>query len=298
MVIVKVFGGMGNQLFCYAAGKALAKRLNVELRLDVYSGFKKDFYLRDLALNNFNIAYKEAGYVTAFKFPLSTKIITLIRWVTKKIPIFRKFYFYEYDISKVDHDFFKIKNHFLIYLDGYWQSEKYFSLIESELRSEFKIIKNHSEVNINFSKIIKSKLSVAVHARRLHGVPNQKNAKPNPNVNSLSKEYYLDAMHKIKKSYPEAHFFCFSDYPQWFRENFNDFENLTIVDINSYGENNTYEDFWLMSQCKHFVISNSTFAWWAAWLSEGKEKMVIAPNKVIWENKDIIPSNWIESSLY
>ena len=154
----------------------------------------------------------------------------------------------------------------------------------------------HDNENKEWAEKIKSTNAVAMHARRLHGVPNQKNAKPNPNVRAISLRYYLDAMNEIGSQIPNPHFYCFSDYPDWFQENLRTEFPVTFIKHNQYGYDRSHEDFWLMSQCKHFIISNSTFSWWAAWLSNQVNKIVISPDRIFWGLQDIIPAGWHERS--
>ncbi len=296
MIIVKIFGGLGNQLFCYAAAKALAEKTKMPLYVDLYSGFQKDFYKREPALTHFNVPIKRAGTLGSFKFPFSTKLITLLRKLSIKHPFIKRFYYFESDFSKVDTAFFSIQTKPFVYLDGYWQSEKYFEDIKEILKKEFVLTTPHSDENKTWAEKIKNENAVVVHARRLHGVPNEKNAKPRSDIRSLSLDYYSKSMDLIASKVENPHFYCFSDYPEWFKDNLKTSYNVTFVTHNQYGENTTYEDFWLMSLCKHFIISNSTFSWWAAWLAENTEKIVIAPPLDIWENKEIVPKDWIIST--
>lgn len=292
MIITKIFGGLGNQLFCYAAAKSLAIHSGRPLVLDVRSGFKKDFYKRAPTIDLFNVTYEPAGKWQSFQFPGGTKTIGALRKLTGKNDWLHNYYYFERDFSRIDPHFFEQPKRSFIYLDGYWQSEHYFKAIEPVIWQEFQMKAIHDEENKTWAREIRSRNAVALHARRLHGVPNQKNAKPKPGVRSLSLEYYHRCMDELASQVADPHFYCFSDYPEWFQQNLRTHYPITFVTHNQYGADRSHEDFWLMSQCKHFIISNSTFSWWAAWLSDFREKKIFAPDLSFWDNKDIIPAGW------
>ncbi len=292
MIIAKIFGGLGNQLFCYAAAKSLAMHSGRPLVLDVSSGFKKDFYKRSPAIDFFNVAYVPAGRWQSFQFPGGIQAIGALRKLTKKTDWVHNYYYFERDFSRFDPHFFEQPKGRFIYLDGYWQSEDYFKSIEPLIRQEFQMKSIHDEESKRWAGEIQSRNAVALHARRLHGVPNQRNAKPKPGVRSLSLAYYHRCINEVARQVTDPHFYCFSDYPEWFQQNLQTDYPITFVTHNQYGADRSHEDFWLMTQCKHFIISNSTFSWWAAWLGAFTGKQVFAPDLSFWDNKDIIPAGW------
>lgn len=294
MVVARLFGGLGNQLFIYAAAKQLALANKTELVIDDQSGFKKDFYRRVPELKLFNSKYREATPAEAFEFPLGNYMRGAFRTGRHIINSGFCRYIFEYDSSRYLPEITDTRaNH--IFLEGYWQCDKYFQSIIPEIRTDFQMVCEHDQENIEFSHRINAEPEpVCIHARRLHGVPNQKNAQPDPKIKSLSLSYYESGIQKILLQHPNAHFFCFSDFPEWFEENLRKDLPITFVTHNKYGENRSHEDFWLMTHCKHYIISNSTFSWWGAWLSKlyNKKRVVISPPKRFWDNKDIVPENW------
>jgi hypothetical protein len=135
--------------------------------------------------------------------------------------------------------------------------------------------------------------------RRLHGLPSKTDAKSNPSISSLSVEYYKKGIEIIAQKITDPVFYCFGDYPQWFVENIKIDYPITIINNNK--EEKDYEDLWLMSLCKHFIIANSTFSWWGAWLSNYHDKIVIVPDVNCYVNlsgvsifkQDVIPTGWL-----
>jgi len=178
------------------------------------------------------------------------------------------------------------------YLDGYWQSEKYFKEIESVIRKEFILKSAPAGKNLELERQIEDTLSVGVHIRRGDYVTNP-SLYDKHGVCSL--EYYRRAFDYILAKYTNPVFYIFSDDMDWAKNHINVGSPIVFVDHNSGA--NSYEDIRLMSLCKHNIISNSTFSWWAAWLNRNKERTVIAPQS--WFNDsslstaDLIPDGWI-----
>jgi hypothetical protein len=178
-----------------------------------------------------------------------------------------------------------------VLLDGYWQSPFFFSEFEEQIRKDFEFInkvENETGEIKEMLELINSKNSVMVNVRRtdylntsFHGV--------------MGLDYLNQSKEIIESKVENPHYFIFSDDVEWCRENIQ-FENMTLVDHRYKGEKFGFY-LQLMSKCKHFIIPNSTFAWWAAWLNTDEEKVVIAPKQWFTDNNintaDLIPSNWI-----
>ena len=164
-----------------------------------------------------------------------------------------------------------------VYLFGYWQNELYFREFAKEIRKELMISCEHHPDNIEMAKSIASVNAVCVHARRLHGIVNGRDIQRTEGHRSLPIEYYIGAVAKICAEVSNPHFFLFADAPDWFCENLKIKYPVTYVNSNAHN-GREYEDLWLMSACKHFIIANSTFSWWGAWLSDFEEKIVICPD--------------------
>ena len=184
-----------------------------------------------------------------------------------------------------------------VFLNGYWQSEKYFSPVSRIIKNDFTIkdnflseILNSDRLNDVLNKITQTN-SVAIHFRRGDYVHD-----PNTNKHHglCSMDYYQRAISFLKKQTNLPHFFLFSDEPGWLKANFTLEEPFTII------ENNPgYADLYLMSNCKHNIIANSSFSWWGSWLNRNAKKIVVTPDK--WFNdseknkqtRDLIPEKWI-----
>jgi hypothetical protein len=180
-----------------------------------------------------------------------------------------------------------------VYINGYWQSEKYFKDIEEVLRKDFTVISPINQENQRMLNLINSTDSVSLHVRRGDYVTN-------PTTNSFhgtcSLDYYAKAVRYIIENISNPHFFLISDDPDWVKENISINKPVTVIDINT--TDNGYDDLRLMSKCKHNIIANSSFSWWGAWLNNNPQKIVIAPEK--WflspelNTKDLIPQGWMK----
>jgi hypothetical protein len=177
-----------------------------------------------------------------------------------------------------------------IVLDGYWQSEEYFKNIRDIILEDLTLLSNPDKENKKMLKRINNSNSVCLHVRRDDYVSNPLLQKFHGN---LTPEYYNKAINSICDRIIDPEFYIFSDEPEWCKRNIITNRPHTYVDIN--GPDKAPEDLQLMSACKHFIIANSSFSWWAAWLSENKKKIIIAPKR--WYRKkdegDIVPKRWI-----
>jgi len=175
-------------------------------------------------------------------------------------------------------------------LDGDWQSYKYFENYVNTIRKDF-TLKDPLPENISaLGKTISSERSVCMHVRRGDYVGN-------PFYAQLGKEYYENALHNIQEKVAIDRVYIFSDNPTWCRENLHFSMPVEYVGKEYVGEQDTGH-FWLMQQCHHFIIANSSFSWWAAWLKSGDDKIVVAPRN--WfanpdmSTEDLIPPDWIQ----
>jgi len=195
--------------------------------------------------------------------------------------------------GKIMDEILKNKPIFDVYLDGYWQSEKYFKHIETEIRKEMIITTQHDAENIVLAETIRNENAICVHVRRLHGVGNVENQQPLTTIQSLGMKYYNCAINYMIKNVKNPVFFFFADCPQWLQDNINiSYPGVFVTHNTVSGEAKNYEDLWLMTQCKHFIIADSTFSWWGAWLCENTEKIVCAPRQGYRFNQNWIPEDW------
>jgi len=179
-----------------------------------------------------------------------------------------------------------------LYLDGHWQVEDYFKNYRNELLKIFNFnnLKN-IENNINFIKKISPLNSICVNVRRTDFINN-------PEHNVVDIEYYKRAINKLKElKGNDLEIFIFSDDLDWCKEKFSFFNKTNYVE-HKYAGNKFYNYLYLMTNFTNFIIPNSSFAWWGAWLSQKKNKTIIAPRKwsgLVPENMyEIVPKNWIK----
>ena len=289
MIITKLIGGLGNQMFQYAVGRRAAYVNNAEFKLDI-TGYENQERMtkREYALNIFNI---KENFVTE-KERNKLKKNSFIWKVLRKIsPILgNKTYFKEKHFH-FDSDILKISDN--SYLDGYWASEKYFKDIEDIIRKEFTLKDKPDAVNQKMISRIKNCDSVSIHIRRGDYAFDEKTNRYHGECNL---NYYLKAIALIAKKVKRPQFFVFSDDIKWAKQNLRLKFPCVYVDHNVGKQD--YEDIRLMSYCQHNIIANSSFSWWGAWLNQNPNKIVIAPKKWFRElsinTKDLILQSWIK----
>ncbi|HEY5468888.1 MAG TPA: alpha-1,2-fucosyltransferase [Bacteroidales bacterium] len=299
MIIVMLQGGMGNQMFQYAAGRALAIRNNTFLKIDL--SFIKNGVLggnvdyRNYGLNNFCIIEDIISEEELNHFIKRSRLFSKLKisWLNRKTG-------YRFPLSKMvsqkghgyDPEFMKLSNN--SYLIGYWQNVKYFAGSEEIIKQDFmfKNLPNQSNTAL-LSKIMNCE-SVAIHIRR-------GDFKNLPVLGTTDKEYYLRAINYLVKKLSKPVLFFFSDEMKWVKENFNTISSANFIyysDINT-SSGSEADDLRLMSNCKHNIIGNSTFGWWGAWLNSNPDKIIIAPEKLFADPaidnqlQGMIPDNWV-----
>ena len=293
MICVKLFGGLGNQMFQYAFGKSLSCRLNSSLFFDIsffniksYNTTKRLF---ELKIFDINLSCVEEAELPIFK-PILLRIVNTIFYKIGLNGIQTSRYFIENKIGYIASTH-KIKNY--CYLSGYWQSFKYFQDIENIIREDFRFPEIKDERNLIIVSQIIVENSVSIHVRRGDFIDQSLT-----NVHaSCSIDYYNDAINFINKHISSGRFFVFSDDISWAMNNLVLPPNSVPVTGNT-GEN-SFIDMQLMSLCKHNIIANSSFSWWGAWLNNNSNKIVIAPK--LWYRDthmndhtiDLIPKEWI-----
>ena len=282
-------GGMGNQMFQYAFGRYLSVKHNTTLKLDLSILLdrtpRKDFVFRDYDLGIFDIeenfaSEKEISAIRDWSpSPLLKKILKKIRGIRKNyirepFPNFSGAVYHSPDN---------------VFLDGYWQTEKYFQDIEDIIKKEFVVKEHLSEQALMLANQIRKNNSVCVNVRRGDFILNSYH-----NVCDL--RYYRKAEAIISSKIQDPYFYIFSDDIEWCRENLGFYSPATYVSHEFAGKK--FQDYLrLMSYCKHFIIPNSSFAWWAAYLSPSQNNIVIAPQKWVaddnYNEEDVYRKNWI-----
>jgi hypothetical protein len=296
MIIVKLAGGLGNQMFQYACGRALSSKHNVPLFLDHSfledKSLKEDFTYRDYELNAFNIdkrieksQLKQLGLSKAFNKPYET-VLSLRRVLSGYRYFSQKGHGIDERICKVEPK---------VYLAGYFQSDYYFKGYENVIRNDFIFISTAKDENkFLINKISNTENPIALHVRRgdfltlgggkVHG--------------TCTPEYYRNAVDIIRAKVTNPTFFIFSvDDPEWVIQNLKIDVQFEVIGNDNIGQNG-FENMRLMSLCKHNIIANSSFSWWGAWLNNNPQKIVIAPKQWFGDNvrnsqvNRITPNNW------
>ncbi|MEM5427377.1 alpha-1,2-fucosyltransferase [Cupriavidus oxalaticus] len=289
MIIANLIGGLGNQMFQYATGRAVAHRYGVPLLLDA-SGFAH-YDLRRYELGELSIRATVATEDELTRAGVKPCAPTLLKRVSKALGIDRPAnqlkeasFTYDARVEQVTPP---------VYLDGYWQSERYFVQIADLLRQEFMLKEPADAANSRIGAQISEAgaSAVSLHIRRGDYVNNPQTAQYH-GVCSL--DYYRAAVDYVAARVSSPHFFVFSDDHAWVSENFRLDHTVTLVDVN--GADRGVWDMALMKSCRHHVIANSSFSWWGAWLNPHADKIVVAPER--WfsgashDTSDLIPATW------
>lgn len=268
MIIINLTGGLGNQMFQYAAGRALSLKLKRSLKLHFTNALFNT--QRKYELDVFNI---QANQVTdanlkkigAFKNTILNRLVYLIeqRFNVK----LQKNVFTEKLGNGFDTGFSNIVDN--SYIQGYFANEKYFTDIEATLRKDLTFKNKLDNKNLHWAEIIRHVESVSLHVRRSDYITN----KTGPKFIGLN--YYIDAIKKIEEKIKNPVFFVFSDDLSWTKQNL-EFKHKAYFIDNNQG-NDSYKDMLLMSVCKHNIIANSSFSWWGGWLNTNRNKIIIKP---------------------
>lgn len=293
MIVVRPNGGLGNQLFQYAAGRHLAHLRDDDLRFE-------------LSLLNLPGRRKyELDHFRLIGEPISNQVRSrmlhtdmnpwkrvLFQAIERTKPYYRRTIFKEKRQFSYDHNI--VNTPADVILSGYWQTEKYFVKIRTILLNEITLRNRPKSKTLEVSKRITENESVAIHIRRGDYVQYPQTYQYH---GTCSLEYYQACIRLISDKISFPHFFIFSDDPDWA------FDNIIIPFPTEFVRHNgpeaAHEDLWLMSRCKHQIIANSSFSWWGAWLNQNPDKIVLAPEK--WLNindsrhgTDLLPISWIK----
>ena len=286
VIIVRVIGGLGNQMFQLALGRALAEKYGVDLLLDtsLYEGYSphNGYELERV----FGVDASIAGQSDLKKMLGWRKTKLGSRLILKEWLNFLKGRKY-YSADNLPADFADC------YVVGFWQSEKYFNGYEKLVRNQFRFDSLLVGVNKSIElAILNGDQAVSLHVRRGDYVSNQR---ANEFHGVCDMDYYGRAMAHIEKNVTNPIYYIFSDDSDWVKQNLKIRGEHHFVDNNSGLD--SHIDMRLMSICKHHIIANSTFSWWGAWLNGSQEKIVIAPAKWFVNLKrpttDLLPPSWI-----
>ena len=271
MIVVKLMGGLGNQMFQYAAGFALAHKHKVPLHLDL-SFLERDpqgaWTKRNFELNVFGILPNALEQNELAKFQSTSGRIT--RLINRFLPLSRN-YHYAVEKGQTYQSWFNDlpQN---VYLEGFWQNEKYFERVRTELINVFSPKINKPSIISDLEGVIQAKTTISLHVRRGDYVAS-KEAGAFHGI--CSPEYYAKAIHYLEQKVGTFQLMIFSDDPQWCANHFTHPHGQIIV---SHVENPVW-DMYLMSQCHHHIIANSSFSWWGAWLNKRMDAITLLPNQ-------------------
>lgn len=268
MIIVNIIGGLGNQMFQYAFAYTLSKQNKIKLKLDI-SDFDT-YALRQYSLDRYCITDEIASIeeINQLKYKKKNILAKFCRKHTKQ---------------------YKQDN---IYFEGYWQSEKYFQDYKDDLLKIFILKESIHTKSKQYQQQILASQSVSMHIRRGDYISN---AHTNSVHGVCELSYYQQATSLLEEKVIKPHFFIFSDDLTWAKENLSFIKHKTFIEL----ERNTpdHEEMFLMSQCQHNIIANSSFSWWGAWLNQNPQKITIAPqhwfNDSARNTTDLIPKSWL-----
>ncbi|MDB5260128.1 MAG: glycosyl transferase family 11 [Candidatus Nomurabacteria bacterium] len=286
MIIIKLQGGLGNQLFQYSFGRFLEIKLNKEVAYDVSFFTQKHKYTkREYVLDKFNTKIKVATpeEITKVKYPFGklSEFAYLFRKALNKF--FIKKYHIGYDEKLVS--FLKEKDS--VYLEGWWQSYLFYNQILDYIQDEITLKVPSAEL-LTLQSEVTTKESVFVHIRRGDYVDGKE-------LETLSMEYYKKAILLIQEKVPNPYFYIFSDDKEWIKAHGADILGTSSCEtpILPYD----FEEMVLMSHCKHGIIANSSFSYWGAMLNKSNDKVIIAPqdwkNVFMKDNNTLCPPDWI-----
>ncbi|MDB5252970.1 MAG: hypothetical protein JWP27_2139 [Flaviaesturariibacter sp.] len=282
MVVIRIIGGLGNQLFQYAAARSLAATLSTDLKVDVTALEAQD--LRHFDLQSLHPLVQVAAKAEIDQLKPSRR---LARIVERLKPVGSK-RFYKEPFFHFDPALFTLSSP--VYLQGYFQSELYFKPIEDDIRQIYSFPPHMVETVRGFADQLNTGSSVSVHIRR----GDYKNPVTQKIHGILTPAYYQAAIAKIHACVSDPVFYVFTDDSAWVRA------NLDLPDahlISGTISQTHFEDLYLMSKCNHHIIANSSFSWWGAWLNKRPDKTVVAPaswfNEGPSDTQDLLPPGWV-----
>lgn len=303
-IVIRIRGGLGNQMFQYAFGKAIALEYNKKLFIDktILEAYPipNTVTPRNFELDIFNVEYVEFSSVkklaNKFKHPTIKKIL-----IKGAYYFFNQKYKWQSVVQNNDDHPDDVLNRITkssnLQLDGYFQSNLFFEKYRDEIIKDFSFKEKPTSNSQEWLDLIKAqKNTVALHVRRGdYLLQHNQSAHGMCDLN-----YYKKAIEYILSELGSANFMVFSDDIEWCKEQFNSEENKQFFFIEGNTKEHAYEDIRLMTNCQHNIIANSSFSWWAAYLNENDNKIVIRPSK--WfalenssvKEKVICPINWME----
>jgi hypothetical protein len=285
MIVVQLCGGLGNQMFQYAFGRRLALEQKAPLWLDIaaFGAAAPGETPRQYRLDHFKIDGRILPPCMAFFLPFPRRMprrLSWARWPGLLRKVREKGHPYDATAANAKGN---------LYVEGFWQTEKYFAQVPDAIRADFALREPMTPQRQELAAQMGPN-AVSVHVRRGDYVTN---TSANAFHGTCSPEWYKQAMDRMAAALPGATFFVFSDDPDWSRDNLPRYDGTVFV--NPQPDGRDYEDMHLMARCAHHIIANSSYSWWGAWLNPSMMKKVIAPAR--WFAKedggpDRIPAAW------
>lgn len=291
MIISAILGGIGNQMFQYAAARALALSRSEPLLIDL-SGFEgytlhQGYELQRVFSLEVNLASQEQ-----IRSVLGWRSCSFIRRLLKQRPC-----------APFRGKHLAIEPHFNywpglaaasspLYMMGYWQSERYIGKYEKQIREDFQFRHPLQGANAELATQMETCSSVSLHIRRGDYVTHKATSKI---MGLCTLDYYREAVSYIAEHVSNPVYFVFSDDMEWVKQSVDFLPRYVLVDQNRGLK--SYCDMQLMSTCRHHIIANSSFSWWGAWLNPASNKIVIAPKKWFRNNLDdidLVPPRWVK----
>ena len=292
MIIVKICGGLGNQMFQYAMARSVATRHNTEVKLDL-SWFAdtgtttgRIFDLQRLNITINEATHDEVSRLLKLRKQLGRDLYGIL------IPFRWKKYLKMKEFRPFDERYLNVGSD--VYLEGYWTDERYFADVSSLVKKELTLRGTLSTKNQQIAENIRKTLnSISIHVRRGDYVQDETTRSI---FHLCNEDYYARAVAEVKKRIKDPVFFVFSDDIEWVKKHIAIGAETRYV--SDSGEGLPHEELMLMSMCRHNIIANSTFSWWAAWLNPNSDKVVIAPDR--WYNleeysgAECVPAGWVK----
>jgi len=293
-IIVRIAEGIGNQLFMYAHAYALSKKINYDLYIDNTSGYFQKKNIRSYELDKFNINTS----LSDKKYRFDNFLLNLNRNLLKKIDIYKtnkSFLIESKDRNKITNYYDTAKLNFsdTLYVEGYYETEKYFKDFTNDLKKKFTINEKYLEKNNKYIDLVKNSSSVSISVRE-HRFSERRQINYSKSIKFVQNtvNYINKAVIFFKNKIPNAKFFIWSNDFAGLNEYFDENE-FTFIKNNT---NKSINDFNLFKYAKHFIVGPTSFHWWGAWLNQNRNKICVRPpdNLSPSNNKNFWPKSWTE----
>ena len=287
MISTTIRGGLGNQMFIYAATRAMALRNGTDMTFNLHYGFEMDYqFHRKLELSNLNVDFGETNKLATFDYKQARTVRFLSRKLGRNILLPQYKFLVEQEPPFFQKELVETRSKD-VYLEGYWQSEKYFADFKEQIRGDFQIVTKMSDAVEEELRQMRQGTEnlVFIGIRRY-----QDCATTAPGM-VLEEEYYNKAIQMMESKLSNPKFVVFTQQPEWAKAHISANSPILFA-APKEGELSTIEDMYLMRHCRHAIISNSSFYWWGAWLSEFNDGIVICPTNFL--NRDMALDKWIK----